>query len=269
MSPLSPQDEQAEIIQATLRLYRQFGPGKVSMDDVAKATGRSRTSIYYYFKNRDEMFRAAVDAIVLEMAKDVRKAVADVRLPGDGRNAADGRSPADGRNVGDVRSPADGRGGADSRNAADGRNVADARNVAEGRSPADGRNVDDARSFLDEQVYTFCVSKLKVSREWKLILDAIWVSMDQKGQWKQLNTAESLHQKLVYQESLILKEMLAAAEARKEIRVLSAGDIDRWVFVITSGIRGIRNELPDHNVTQAAKAAIRVLSEMATGWLRG
>jgi len=39
------------------------------MDDVAKATGRSRTSIYYYFKNRDEMFRAAVDAIVVEMAK--------------------------------------------------------------------------------------------------------------------------------------------------------------------------------------------------------
>lgn len=182
-------------------MYRQFGPDKVSMDDVAKATGRSRTSIYYYFKNRDEMFRAAVDAIVLEMAKDLRKAVADVRT-------------------------------------------------------------------VDKQVYTFCVSKLKISREWKLILDAIWVSMDQKGQWKHIKTAETLHQKLVYQESLILKEMLAAAAERKEIRVLSAEETDQWVFVITSGIRGIRNELPDHNVTQAAKASIRVLSEMATGWLR-
>ena len=201
MSPLSPQDEQAEIIQATLRLYRQFGPDKVSMDDVAKATGRSRTSIYYYFKNRDEMFRAAVDAIVLEMAKDLRKAVADIPT-------------------------------------------------------------------VDKQVYTFCVSKLKLSREWKLILDAIWVSMDQKGQWKHIKSAETLHQKLVYQESLILKEVLAAAAARKEIRVLSAEETDQWVFVITSGIRGIRNELPDHNVTQAAKASIRVLSEMATGWLK-
>jgi AcrR family transcriptional regulator len=171
------------------------------MDDVAKATGRSRTSIYYYFKNRDEMFRAAVDAIVLEMAKDLRKAVADVRN-------------------------------------------------------------------LDDQVYTFCVSKLKISREWKLILDAIWVSMDQKGQTKHVKTAENLHEKLVYQESLILKEILAAALADKEIRLLSAEEEDQWVFVITSGIRGIRNELPDHNVTQAAKASIRVLSEMATGWLR-
>jgi AcrR family transcriptional regulator len=203
MSPVTPpQDEQAEILQATLRLYRQFGPDKVSMDDVAKATGRSRTSIYYYFKNRDEMYRAAIDAIVLEMAHDLRKAVGEV-------------------------------------------------------------------SGFSEQVYVFCVSKLKISREWKLILNAIWVSMDQKGQTKHLKTAEHLHQKLVYQESLILKEMLAAAAARGEIRVLSAEEIDRLVFVITSGIRGIRNELPDHNVTQAAKASIRVLSEMATMWVRG
>lgn len=199
MSPLAPQDEQAEIIQATLRLYRQFGPDKVSMDDVAKATGRSRTSIYYYFKNRDEMFRAAVDAIVLEMAKDLRKAVADA-------------------------------------------------------------------STLDEQIYTFCVSKLKISREWKLILDAIWVAMDNKGQWKHMKTAENLHEKLVYQEGLILREILANAQA--EIRALSAEEIDQWVFVITSGIRGIRNELPDHKVTQAARASIRVLSDMAVKWLR-
>jgi len=201
MSSVSPQDEQAEILQAVLRLYRQFGPGKVSMDDVAKATGRSRTSIYYYFKNRDEIFRAAVDQIVLEMAKDLRKAVVDV----------------------------------------------------EG---------------IGEQVYVFCVSKLKISREWKLILDAIWVSMDQKGQWKHMKTAETLHHKLVQQESLLLKDLLAAAAARGEIRTLSGEEADQWVFVITSGIRGIRNELPDHHVTQAAKESIRVLSEMATKWLR-
>ena len=201
MSSLTPQDEQAEILQAVLRLYRQFGPDKVSMDDVAKATGRSRTSIYYYFKNRDEIFRAAVDAIVLEMARDLRKAVADVK-------------------------------------------------------------------GLGEQVYVFCLSKLKVSREWKLILDAIWVSMDNKEQWKHTKSAENLHEKLVHQESLILKELLAAAIARAEIRTLSAEETDQWVFVITSGIRGIRNELPDHSVTQAAKASIRLLSEMATGWLR-
>lgn len=237
MSPLSPQDEQAEIIQATLRLYRQFGPDKVSMDDVAKATGRSRTSIYYYFKNRDEMFRAAVDAIVLEMAKDLRKAVADVRPVAAGWGGALGRG------------------------------VAEARGVDEGRGVGEGRGVAEGR-LLDEQVYVFCVSKLKLSREWKLILNAIWVAMDSKGQTRHVKTAENLHEKLVYQESLILKELLAAAAARKEIRVLSAEETDQWVFVITSGIRGIRNELPDHNVTQAARAAIRVLSEMATGWLK-
>ncbi|HET6253762.1 MAG TPA: helix-turn-helix domain-containing protein [Puia sp.] len=202
MSPLSPQDEQTEILQAALRLYRQFGPDKVAMDDIAKATGRSRTSIYYYFRNRDEIFRAATDAIVMEMAKEIRKALADIPT-------------------------------------------------------------------LEEQVYNFCISKLRVSREWKLILNTIWATINPREQSKNPRPAEGLHEKLVYQESLILKEILAAAAERKEIRTLTADEADQWVFVITSGIRGIRNEMADHNLTQAVKAPIRVLSDMATKWLKG
>lgn len=201
MASLSPQDEQAEILQAALRLYRQFGPDKVAMDDVAKAAGRSRTSLYYYYKNRDEIFRASVDAIVLEVGKDLRKAVADVEP-------------------------------------------------------------------LVEQVYTFCVSKLRLSRQWKRILDTIWSSMNVREYSKQARTTEGLHEKLVHQESLILREMLAAARERNEIRALTAEETGHWVFVITSGIRGIRNEIPDHNLTPAVKTSIRVLSEMATSWLK-
>ncbi|HTJ11304.1 MAG TPA: TetR/AcrR family transcriptional regulator [Dinghuibacter sp.] len=198
---LPPQEEQAEILQAVLRLYRQFGPDKVAMDDIAKATGRSRTSLYYYYKNRDEVFRAAIDAIVLDIAKDLRKAVADVQP-------------------------------------------------------------------LEEKVFTFCVAKLRISREWKLILNSMWATMESKERLGHLKTTEGLHRKLVHQESLVLKEILAAAAEKKEIRVLSDEETDNWVFVITSGIRGIRNELPDQNLTQAVKASIRVLSDMATKWLK-
>lgn len=198
MSTLPPQDDQAEILQAVLRLYRQFGPDKVAMDDIAKATGRSRTALYYYFKNRDEVFRAAIDAIVLDIAKELRKAVADVQP-------------------------------------------------------------------LEEKVFTFCVAKLRISREWKLILNSMWANMDLKERTGHLKTTEGLHRKLVYQEGLVLREILATATG---VRVLSAEEIDNWVFVITSGIRGIRNELPDQNLTQAVKASIRVLSDMATMWLK-
>lgn len=200
MPPLSPQDESTEILQAALRLYRQFGPDKVSMDDIAKASGRSRTSIYYYFKSRDEIFRAATDAIVLEMAKELRKSVADIPT-------------------------------------------------------------------LGEQVYTFCVSKLRISREWKLILHSMWSGMNPPEQSANTRTIEGLHHQLVYQESLILKEILAAAVKKNQIRTLSADDTDDWTFIITSGIRGIRNEIADQNLTPVIKRSIRLLADMATTWL--
>lgn len=73
---------QEEILRAALRLYQKFGPTKVTMDDVATASGRSRTSLYYYYKNRDEIFQAVVEKIADEMAVEIRQAVAAaVTLP--------------------------------------------------------------------------------------------------------------------------------------------------------------------------------------------
>ncbi len=65
-----------EILQAAVRLYRKYGPTKVTLDNVAKATGRSRSSLYYYFKNRDEIFQAVLDRITADVAGEIRLAVA-------------------------------------------------------------------------------------------------------------------------------------------------------------------------------------------------
>lgn len=64
-----------EILQAALRLYRKSGPTNVTMDNVAKATGRSRSSLYYYFKNREEIFQAVLDRIAEDVAAEIRLAV--------------------------------------------------------------------------------------------------------------------------------------------------------------------------------------------------
>lgn len=67
---------QQEILQAALRLYQKFGPNKVTMDDVANASGRSRTSLYYYYKNRDEIFQAVLDTIIFDIGEEIRRAIA-------------------------------------------------------------------------------------------------------------------------------------------------------------------------------------------------
>ncbi|WP_114937748.1 TetR/AcrR family transcriptional regulator [Mucilaginibacter endophyticus] len=64
-----------EILQAGLRLYKGAGPAKITMENVAKATGRSRTSLYYYFKDKDEIFQAVLECIAHDVATEIRAAV--------------------------------------------------------------------------------------------------------------------------------------------------------------------------------------------------
>ena len=76
-SPASQDDNiQQEILKAAIRLYQKFGPNGFTMDDLASATGRSRTSLYYYYKNRDEIYQAVMDKIARDMAADIRQEVA-------------------------------------------------------------------------------------------------------------------------------------------------------------------------------------------------
>jgi AcrR family transcriptional regulator len=82
MSSTTPasQDDiiQQEILKAAIRLYQKFGPNGFTMDDLAAATGRSRTSLYYYYKNRDEIYQAVMDKIARDMAAEIRQAVTAV-----------------------------------------------------------------------------------------------------------------------------------------------------------------------------------------------
>lgn len=78
-TPASQDDMiQQEILKAAIRLYQKFGPDGFTMDDLAGATGRSRTSLYYYYKNRDEIYQAVMDKIARDMAAEIRQAVAAV-----------------------------------------------------------------------------------------------------------------------------------------------------------------------------------------------
>jgi len=70
---------QEQVIKAAQLLFRQYGLEKVTMDEVAKAVGKGRSSLYYYYKNKIEIFGAVmdleIDEILTEVARAVDKAV--------------------------------------------------------------------------------------------------------------------------------------------------------------------------------------------------
>jgi len=66
---------QEQILQAAKQLFAVHGFAKVTMDDVAKAVGKGRSSLYYYYTNRNEIFDAVVNMEINETLSTVEKAV--------------------------------------------------------------------------------------------------------------------------------------------------------------------------------------------------
>jgi len=64
------------VLQAAQQLFQQHGLHKVTMDDIARALGRGKSSLYYYYKNKEEIFTAMLDREIGEILADVEQAVA-------------------------------------------------------------------------------------------------------------------------------------------------------------------------------------------------
>ncbi|HVW98426.1 MAG TPA: TetR/AcrR family transcriptional regulator [Mucilaginibacter sp.] len=191
---------QEEILRAGIRLYRKFGPNKVTMDEVAHATGRSRTSLYYYYKNRDEIFQAVLDTIVDDIVKEMKRAI----------SAAEG---------------------------------------------------------VKEKIRAFCLSKIKTSENWRKVLQEMWASMNAEEKTKHTRAMSTLHTKLVYNEGIIVKEILAEAIGNKEIRAIGPAEQDMLAFVLSSCVRGLRNEFFDRNDPHDVKSAFDLLTGMIAKWI--
>ncbi|MBU2558238.1 MAG: TetR/AcrR family transcriptional regulator [Bacteroidetes bacterium] len=49
------------IIQVSAQLFGRFGYKKTTMDDIAQALRMGKSSLYYYFKSKEEVFQAVVE----------------------------------------------------------------------------------------------------------------------------------------------------------------------------------------------------------------
>lgn len=59
-----------DIIRISRDVFKRHGLSKVSMDDISKACGKSRSSLYHYFKNKKEVFEAFVVEEFTELIND-------------------------------------------------------------------------------------------------------------------------------------------------------------------------------------------------------
>jgi AcrR family transcriptional regulator len=65
----------AAIIESAKKLFQQFGLQKTTMADIAKKAGKGKSTLYYYFKSKDEIFEVVVKEEMNEVFNAVRVAV--------------------------------------------------------------------------------------------------------------------------------------------------------------------------------------------------
>ncbi|SKB89034.1 TetR/AcrR family transcriptional regulator [Daejeonella lutea] len=77
MADIIPKDEILikEILEAARELFSRYGLKKTTMDDVARAVGKGKSSLYYYYTGKNELFEAVVLDELKKILKDIRIAI--------------------------------------------------------------------------------------------------------------------------------------------------------------------------------------------------
>jgi len=64
-----------EIVAGARTLFEKFGLKKTTMEDIAKEVGKGKSSLYYYFPSKYEIFEAVVEQEINELFKLAYKAI--------------------------------------------------------------------------------------------------------------------------------------------------------------------------------------------------
>jgi len=65
----------AEILAGAKKLFSKHGLKKTTMEDIALAAGKGKSTLYYYFPSKKEIFEAVVESEMKNLVKRLRNAV--------------------------------------------------------------------------------------------------------------------------------------------------------------------------------------------------
>ncbi|MCX7953869.1 MAG: TetR/AcrR family transcriptional regulator [Bacteroidales bacterium] len=70
-----------QIIEVSSIMFAKYGYKKTTIEDIGTATGKGKTAIYYYFKNKEEIFKAIIEKEAEELENNIIKSVNNYKLP--------------------------------------------------------------------------------------------------------------------------------------------------------------------------------------------
>ena len=77
MAKVHAEVQKEQILNAAAKLFIEKGFGGASMQEIAEALGMTRTAVYYYFKNKDEILTALVEEVTLQARRLSNRATSE------------------------------------------------------------------------------------------------------------------------------------------------------------------------------------------------
>lgn len=80
-----PEDTQQRelIVEAAKDLFARFGLAKTTMADIAQACGKGKSTLYYYFAGKEQVFAAVIGQEIEGLKQSINRAVAKANTPQD------------------------------------------------------------------------------------------------------------------------------------------------------------------------------------------
>lgn len=70
-----------KIVEIARNIFTHFGFKKTTMEEIAQATRKGKSSIYYYFSSKEDIFKAVVEKEAEELKEELYKRISEVDDP--------------------------------------------------------------------------------------------------------------------------------------------------------------------------------------------
>lgn len=70
-----------QLVMAARQVFARYGFKKTALDDIARESRKGKSTIYYYFKSKDEIFKAVIDAEAEIRAKAIEEQICRIEDP--------------------------------------------------------------------------------------------------------------------------------------------------------------------------------------------
>ena len=64
-----------QVLDTARRIFQRYGYAKTTMQDIARALNKSKSTLYYYFKSKEDIFAAIVDDVASDLQNELMRVI--------------------------------------------------------------------------------------------------------------------------------------------------------------------------------------------------